>query len=560
MTRRVLLLGAAIWISAANGFAQPALADAQAAEQSIDALQRAVEASPSDASAYARLSQAYAAANHPDAALSAIEGALVLAPDVPEHLRAKATLATWAGKYETAQDAYRRLLRSLPDDPEVSLGLARTSAWAGDTDEAVGAYRRYLAVHPESDAVWLELARTESWRGNYAAALEALDNYRGRFGASLEYTRERAAILASAGRPAEAVRLSTPLLQEQPASFRDNLTRTIALAMQQQARQAFDSLDGMRRSHPDTAETLAAERVVRMLLASIVEPRASIYTDSDSLQVQRLAPWVNIALATGTQLRAGYERDVLEAGVGSGLEQVGGERQARHEHVWFGAAQQFQTVTIRGRLGYASSIERDVTTYAVGFRVRPVDTFTISADRSSGLLAISPRTLGLGLTRLGHQVRLEWQPTLRIDVELDGSYETFSDGNERWEIRLAPRRSVARTQQMNLDLGFSVYQLGTSLDLDNGYYDPRRYENYSLTALPYLKVSENVGIGAVLAVGAQRDDRSSFRLGANATGEVTLGIYEPWVLKISGSVTTNQRLDSGAFKGYGGGVSLTRRF
>jgi hypothetical protein len=114
---------------------------------------------------------------------------------------------------------------------------------------------------------------------------------------------------------------------------------------------------------------------------------------------------------------------------------------------------------------------------------------------------------------------------------------------------------------MNLDLGFSVYQLGTSLDLDNGYYDPGRYENYSLTALPYLKLSENVGIGVVLAGGVQRDDRSpSFRFGANAAAEATFGIYEPWVLKISGSITTNQRLDSGAFKGYGGGVSLARRF
>jgi tetratricopeptide (TPR) repeat protein len=552
MTRRVLLFGAAIWLNAANGFAQ--------SDASIDALQRAVGASPSDPSAYVRLSQAYASANHPEAALSAIEGALALAPDVPEYLRAKATLATWAGKYAAAQDAYRRLRRLSVDDPELSLGFARVSAWAGETDEAVDAYRRYLAVHPEAGAVWLELARTEAWRGNHAAALNVLDDYRDRFGPSREYTRERAGVLARGGRPTEALRLSTPLLQE-PDSYRDTVTRTIALAMRQQAREALESLDGIRRSHPDVPETHAAERVVRTLLASTAEPRASIYNDSDSLQVERLAPWVNIALTTGTQLRGGYEHETLEAGIGSGLEQVGGAPEARHEHVWIGAAQRLAAVTVRGRLGFASSAEHDVTTYAVGLHVRPVDTFTISLDRSSGLLAISPRTLGLGLTQLNHQVRIEWQPTLRVNVELGGSYETFSDGNERWEIRLAPRRSVARRQRMNLDLGFSVYQLGTSLDLDNGYYDPRRYENYSLTALPYLKVSENIGVGAVLAVGAQRDDRSpSFRLGANAAAEATFGIYEPWVLKINGSVTTNQRLDSGAFKGYGGGVSLTRRF
>jgi tetratricopeptide (TPR) repeat protein len=97
MTRPNLLLAAAISLSAANGFAQ--------SDASIDALQRAVEASPSDPSAYVRLSQAYASANYPEAALAAIEGALALAPDVPANLRAKATLATWAGKYAAAQDA-----------------------------------------------------------------------------------------------------------------------------------------------------------------------------------------------------------------------------------------------------------------------------------------------------------------------------------------------------------------------------------------------------------------------------------------------------------------------
>ena len=49
MIRRVLSC-AATWMNAANGFAQ--------SDATIEALQRAVEASPSDPSAYVRLSQA----------------------------------------------------------------------------------------------------------------------------------------------------------------------------------------------------------------------------------------------------------------------------------------------------------------------------------------------------------------------------------------------------------------------------------------------------------------------------------------------------------------------
>jgi hypothetical protein len=74
-------------------------------------------------------------------------------------------------------------------------------------------------------------------------------------------------------------------------------------------------------------------------------------------------------------------------------------------------------------------------------------------------------------------------------------------------------------------------------------------------------VSEGIGLGLSLGVGVQRDDFSpSFRLGGNATGEATFGINNAWVLKISGGETLNQRLGTGAFRGYGAGVSLIRRF
>jgi hypothetical protein len=42
--------------------------------------------------------------------------------------------------------------------------------------------------------------------------------------------------------------------------------------------------------------------------------------------------------------------------------------------------------------------------------------------------------------------------------------------------------------------------------------------------------------------------------------EATFGIYRQWLLKAYGSVTNNSRLDSGAFRGVAGGVTLLRRF
>jgi hypothetical protein len=140
-------------------------------------------------------------------------------------------------------------------------------------------------------------------------------------------------------------------------------------------------------------------------------------------------------------------------------------------------------------------------------------------------------------------------------------HQDLSDGNRRWELTISPRRSIARTQHMNLDLGAVVSQLRTTTNFNNGYYDPKKYEYYAAAAYPYWKVSENIGVGLSLALGVQRDDFSpGFRLGGNLTGEATFGIYYTWGLKVTGGETFNQRLGTGAFRGHGASVSLIRRF
>src|SRR5437867_1518127 len=103
-------------------------------EASIAALERAAEAAPGNAALHSRLSQAYAAANHPAAALKAIDGALTLQPDNVAYLRASAILATWSGEYGHAAKRYRRIVQLQPT-ADVGLHLPRVSAWSGDTDD-----------------------------------------------------------------------------------------------------------------------------------------------------------------------------------------------------------------------------------------------------------------------------------------------------------------------------------------------------------------------------------------------------------------------------------------
>jgi tetratricopeptide (TPR) repeat protein len=528
----------------------------------VQALRRAVAEAPRDAALHQRLSQTYAVLNRPTDALDAIERAFELSPGSVGLLRARATLATWSGDHGRARESYQRLEKLLPDDRDVLLSLARVSAWAGRTDAAVDAYTRYLRVEPGAAAVWIELARTESWRGNYSAALRNLETYRARFGSDEAYVRETVAVMARAGRPAEALATLEPLLRQHPNDYELNLTRTVALTMQRRTREASAALETVRRLQPDAAETRSAEALFRTTLAPAVEPGVSVYGDSSTLQVQRAAPRATLSFATGTTVSAGSEHETLSAHQGSGLEGVDGAESAAHDHGWAGASQQLGAVAvIRGRIGRAQASGRELTAYAIGADLSPADGLKLFVERNAGFFVVSPRTIGLGLRQVSHRVRLEWAPDARWQVAADVWHQTLTDGNDRWEITVSPRRSVARTERVNLDLGLTATRLRTATNYDNGYYDPRRYEYYAFTAYPYWKVGGDTGVGLSLALGLQRDDFSpGFRPGGNATADLSLGIYRAWALKLTAGGTFNQRLGTGAFRGYGAAVSLIRRF
>jgi hypothetical protein len=225
-----------------------------------------------------------------------------------------------------------------------------------------------------------------------------------------------------------------------------------------------------------------------------------------------------------------------------------------------GLAQKIGRVSLEAQLGQASVAGRGTTTYAALVRLRPVDTLSISAERSEGLFIVSPRTVGLGMTQVAHRVRADWSLGMRYYLAFDGLHQDLSDGNERTEFTLSPRVSVVRQARFNLDMGVSAYRLENTRNFDNGYYDPRRYEHYGLITSPYFKAHENIGVALTLAAGVQRDTTSSFHFGGTIAGEASFGIYAPWLLKVNSSATLNQRLESGAFRGFGAGVALVRRF
>ena len=528
-------------------------------DEAIAALQRAASARR-DADILARLSRAYAAQGYAEAALHAIKGALALQPDAEEHLRAAATLATWAGDYPAASDAYLRLRKLHPQEAALTLAFARVNAWAGQSDASAAAYREYFqTAHPERDA-WLESARVESWRGNTAGALDALDAYRRQFGDSDAAVRERAAVLARGGRPRQALELLRPLLAAAPADPALHAAQTTALAAVRRHGAAVSTLNSMRSLGVES-EARATASVVRSLLGTSVGPSLTFYDDSDGLRTARVAPKADIGLPSDTRIHAGYEHIDLTARIGSGLEAVSGASTAMVDQVWAGASQRIGSFTLGGTVGQSRTDDEQLTSYAAVVRFAPSDSLTVAVERSFGFAAISPRTVSLGLTELGHRGQVDWMLSDRYHVAIDAGFASLSDGNARWTLFVSPRAAVARTQRLNLDLGVLIHQFGAEQNLDHGYYDPRHYQHYAAVVAPYWKASENIGVAISAGIGPQRDDASrGFTLGMNSSVEATFGIYREWLLKVHGSATNNRRLESGAFRGTSGGVVLLRRF
>jgi cytochrome c-type biogenesis protein CcmH/NrfG len=513
---------------------------------------------PAHPEVWARMATIHASQDRPREALAAIQSALALRPDDVDYLRTAGALASWSGDYGAAREYYEKLSMQT-GDPELRLQLGRVTAWGGDTDAAAKTLRAYVEARPDSADGWLELARAHTWRGDAHDALNALDEYRRRFGDSPEAQHVRARALMVAGRPTAAAELLQPLVAQAPSAVDLRVSATLADTQREDARRAFDGLAALTSLAPTSPDTRQTHDIVRASLGSLVEPRLAVYSDSDQLEIAQTAVSGSWALTSGTRLSGGYEYGRYQAPASSGLGLADGSAVTR-QLLWAGIAQPIGTATLTATLGEALALDREEPEYSVGIRWRASDTFSARIGHDRTLMAVSPRTLDLGLIQTAERLQILWSPSLRWLVALDGSSRRLSDDNDGWTASVAPQFGLVRSAHLNLDVGGSAYLLATSLDLSNGYYDPQKYENYAATIQPYVKLNDNAGISVFLAVGAQRESGESFRPGVNAAADAVFGIYRAWRFSARVSATQNQRLASGAFGGFSGALTLARRF
>lgn len=531
--------------------------------QAAQDLEQASRLSPQDAPLWLKLSRAHAQAGNAAAAFAASGRALELDPDNVEVLRARAELAVWVDNRSAAEEAYQHLNRLVPGDPAATLGLARLAAWSGRTDAAVANYKAYLQQRPQDKAAWIDLVKTEGWRGNYPDALDELEQYRTHFGEDRPYLEQKARALAWLGKTTPALAIAERLLAETPKDPDALTTRAIALQAANRPREALADLQAIKALRPDAKDTADLSRYLTTPQRSSVTLALNYGQDSDQVKIGRMSLTGEYVMNPESRLWLGGDWQHLRADAGSGLENISGATTANYQGAWLGGQHRFSPLLAADlRVGGAqSSGGNQFATYRAGLDIRASDEWSIRPEVDRDLFAVSPRAASLGIKRDGGRLLARWTPDTRYVVDGSVAYDHFSDGNNRWEVNLAPRRAFWRTQDFNIDLGVSGRWFGYQNDLSNGYYDPNLYQRYAVTGFTYWKINDNNGVSLALSLGMHKDNTmNSFKLGGDAVVQGFFGIYDDWYLRVYASILNNVRQNSGAYRGEAVGMALTRRF
>lgn len=529
---------------------------------SAAALKEAARLAPQDHALFYRLAQSYPNRQDAAEAAAAIARAVELDPGNLEYLRTRADLAAWRGDYDTALDSHRRILAISPDDPGARLGTARVLHWQSRTDESARAYRDYLARQPAVAIAWLEYSMVVAEMGDYPRALALLEDYRQRFGDNVGYRKQKARVLAWAERPTPALGLVGDLESSLRDDYELDYTRTVALHHAHRPREALASLAEVTRLRPDSKETTDLARFIRTPLRSNATLGLGYHAGSDDVSLRHTYLRGEYVINPETRLFGGTDRQSIHADSGSGYEKPDGGTSIDYGRAWLGIRHGASPgVSLDAQIGGGRAEGDSRFIYKVGADLQPQDELALRLAHRQDLFTASPRAAKLGIERRATTVDASWTPDLRWTVDSRLGYDTLSDGNDRWEAALAPRRAVLRTQRLNLDLGVSGRWFGYDEDPGNGYYAPSLYQRYALTAFTYWKLSDDDGVSVAFSYGPYKDDTmSGFRTGGDIVAEGFFDIYRDWFLDVKAGVS---HYGGGATSGYRSRlfeISLTRRF
>lgn len=529
----------------------------------VASLEAAAAADPKNPAAQVELSQAYATVGRAQDAFLAIQKAVELSPDNLAYHTARIPLANWAGKTAAAAESAEKILKENPNDRTARLALARIRKWQGRLSDSSREYKRYIDQFADDKAAVIEYAQVEAWQGDMSHALSLLDLYVKRYGMDDIEKRERGRVLASANRPHAAQEAILGQKVVKVDTFEQVFTVALAQFYAHEHKNAQGALEQLDKLRPGNPEARGLRDFIEAPRRTQVRAFGNYYGDSDHLQIIRAGAVAELSVAPDTRLEVLVENVMMDANLNSGLEGIDGAG-SKHVFKYQAGVEQYiaPSLSVAGRAGWVELQHDNNFAGSAGLNWRPMDCLTLKAAAGRDVVLISPRAVSMNIETRNALLEMQWEPDLDYTVVAFGRIDDYTDGNQRVEAALAPRRSVLRSQYLNVDMGVRGWWLQFQDRLNNGYYAPEAYEQYSGTMFAYTKLGPQSGIGLIGAAGYYADETMNhYSFGWSVDAELTVGAFADWMLKINGAVVQNLRsYAAGAFDAHAAGISLTRRF
>lgn len=440
---------------------------------------------------------------------------------------------------------------------------ARAAAAAGRTGDALRLMEQHLARHPEDRAAVLDRVRYLAWRGDHAAAIAALDA----LGGDDDTVRAlRARVLAWAGRRDAALALNTPLYLAAPQDYELAWTQALASRLGEWPQEALPSLATVQQLKPDGQDTRVLSRAVRLPLFSWVGLPASVYEDSDDIEIRSVGLEANLRVSDQWRLLADAGRREHSAPISGPFAPVGGGDSIDERRVGLGAHialspdSAIEVWAGRSELDFANGRDAGDTIGRLAWSHRPSDTFAYRVQADRDRVAASPRSVSLEVMRDRVGVGMDWRPTLRDSVRLDLAFDDLNDDNRRHWLQADYRRALHRSDHAIVDFGGQVEWMGYSRDPGHGYYSPDRYVRVAPLLSAYLQLGEDTGLHLQAVAGVQRDDSfDSWKRASDVSAELTVGIFSHWQL-VARAAYSERLNEFGQYDGKSLGLQLRYRF
>jgi tetratricopeptide (TPR) repeat protein len=440
---------------------------------------------------------------------------------------------------------------------------AREAAWAGRTAEALHLLEQHLAQHPEDRAARLDRARWLAWAGDYAASIEALDALGGD---DDEARALRARVQAWAGRRDAALVLNQPLYDAHPDNYDVAWTQAIAERLGERPELALPAFTRVQQLQPDAKDTKDLAKVVRLPLYSWISAPASVYSDSDDIEIRGWGLDANLRVSDAVRLFADVAERTHEAPATGPFGSLFGGDDVDESRIEVGAHFAatpdigLELGAGRSDLDFANGSDDGDTIGHLRFSQRVNDDvfYAIGAERDR--VAYSPRVLSLGVMRNGATLDLAFTPTLRDTIAVHAGADHFSDDNDRRALNADWRHAVYRSGKANVDVGVQGEWLGYSKAPGTGYYSPDNYRRIAPMVSTYIALGPEAGLYLGGALGVQRDETfENWERASDASAQLTLGIFTHWQL-VASAAWTERLNEFGGYEGTSFGLQLRYRF